>query len=77
MADNNGPLQGLVESVIDFVVLIVLGIISFYITVFVILTGADLAGVTVAGNYVVLSAALIVAASILAGRRKYSMTTAA
>jgi|GEM_PF-548064 hypothetical protein len=77
MADNNGPLQGMVESIIDFVVLIVLGIISFYITVFVIITGANLAEVTVAGNYVVLSAALIVAASILAGRRKYTMPTAA
>jgi len=76
MADNNGPLQGMVE-IIDFVVLIVLGIISFYITVFVIITGANLAEVTVAGNYVVLSAALIVAASILAGRRKYTMPTAA
>lgn len=77
MADNKRPLWGLMDSIIDFAVLIVLGIISFYITVFVIVTGADLAGVTVAGDYVVLSAALIVAASILAGRRKYSMPTAA
>jgi len=77
MADNDRPLQGMMESIIDFIVLIVLGIISFYITVFVIITGADLAGVTVAGDYIVLSAALIVAASILAGRRKYTMPTAA
>lgn len=76
MADLEKPLQGLAESVISFVVLIVLGIISFYITVFVIITGADLAGVTVAGDYVVLSAALIVAASILAGRRAHTMPAA-
>lgn len=63
-------LEELVDSVVAFVVLIVLGIISFYITVFVVTTGASLANVSVAGNYVVLSAALIVAASILAGRRQ-------
>lgn len=77
MADNDGVLQGMMESVIDFVVLIILGIISFYITVFVIITGANLANVVVGGDYVVLSAALIVAASILAGRRKHTMPTAA
>lgn len=77
MADDNGPLQGMMESIIDFIVLIVLGIVSFYVTVFVIITGANLADVAVAGDYVVLSAALIVAASILAGRRKYTMPTAA
>jgi len=77
MADMRNALQGLIESVIDFIVLIVLGIISFYITVFVIVTGANMANVSVGGDFVVLSAALIVAASIMAGRRKYSMPTAA
>lgn len=72
MVNDDGVLQGIVESIVDFVVLIVLGIISFYVTVFVIITGAGLADVSVAGDFVVLSAALIVAASILAGRRKYS-----
>lgn len=70
MASIGDALTGLVESVVDFIVLIILGIISFYITVFVIVTGANLANVVVDGNYVVLSAALLVAASILAGRRK-------
>jgi len=59
-------LEGLVDSVVAFVVLIALGIVSFYITVFVVTTGANLANVSVSGNYVVLSAALIVASSILA-----------
>ncbi len=62
-------LEELVDSVVAFVVLIALGIVSFYITVFVVTTGASLANVSVSGNYVVLSAALIVASSILAGRR--------
>jgi hypothetical protein len=70
MAEIRGALQGLVESVVDFVVLILLGIISFYVTVFVVVTGANLANVQVAGDFVVLAAALIVASSILAGRRK-------
>lgn len=73
MAKIGNALQGLIESVVDFIVLIILGIISFYITVFVIVTGANLANVQVGGDFVVLSAALIVAASILAGRRKVSM----
>lgn len=59
----------LVDSVVAFVVLIVLGIVSFYVTVFVVTTGAGLADISVSGDYVVLSAALIVASSILAGRR--------
>lgn len=72
MADTRNALEGLVESVIDFVVLIILGIIAFYVTVFVIITGAGMADVAVTGDFVVLSAALIVASSILAGRRKTS-----
>lgn len=62
-------LEDLVDSVVAFVVLIALGIVSFYITVFVVTTGAGLANVSVSGDYVVLSAALIVASSILAGRK--------
>lgn len=72
MADLEKAVSGLAESILDFIVLIILGIISFYITVFVIITGANLANVSVGGNFVVLSAALIVSASILAGRRKTS-----
>lgn len=60
-------LSGLVESVVAYVVLILLGIVSFFVTTFVVTTGADLAGVSAGGDFVVLSSALIVAASMLAG----------
>ncbi len=62
-------LSDLVENVVAFVVLIILGIISFFITTFIVVAGADLAGVTASGDYVVLSAAVIVAASLLGGSR--------
>lgn len=55
------------ESVVAFVVLILLGILSFYVTVFVVSTGSDLAGIAPSGDFIVLSASLIVVASMLAG----------
>jgi len=60
-------IRDLVDSVIGFVASIVLAIIAFFITVFVVVQGADFANVTADGDFVVLSAALIVAASIIAG----------
>lgn len=63
-------LSDLVENTVAFVVLIILGIISFFVTVFVVQTGAGLAGYTVGGDFAVLSSAIIVASSILAGGLK-------
>lgn len=63
-------LSDLLENTVAFVVLILLGIVSFFVTVFVVQTGAGIAGYSPSGNYVVLSSALIVAASILAGGYK-------
>lgn len=60
-------LGGLVQSVVTFVVLIVLAILAFYLTVFVVSTGADLAGYDPSGDFVVLSAALLVVAALLGG----------
>jgi hypothetical protein len=59
----------LVENVFAFIVLIVLGIISFFITTFIVVEGAGLAGVSPGGDFVVLSAAIIVSASLLGGSR--------
>lgn len=74
-------LNDLVENAVAFVVLILLGIISFFITVFVVDWGSRLAGFTGAaapsGDFVVLSAALIVTASILAGALSGGYRTAA
>jgi hypothetical protein len=60
-------LGGLVQSVVTFVVLIVLAILAFYVTVFVVSTGAGLAGYDPSGDFVVLSAALLVVAALLGG----------
>lgn len=58
---------GLVQTVVTFVVLIVLAILAFYVTVFVISTGAGLTGYDPSGDYVVLSAAILVVAALFGG----------
>lgn len=60
-------LSGLVQTVATFLVLIVLSIVAFYITVFVVSTGAELAGYAPSGDFVVLSAALLVIAALFGG----------
>jgi len=60
-------LSDLVENAVAFVVLILLGIVSFFITVFVVDAGAGLANYSPSADFVVLSASLIVVSSILAG----------
>lgn len=60
-------LGGLVQTVVTFVVLIVLAILAFYVTVFVVSTGAHLAGYDPSGDYVVLSAAILVVAALFGG----------
>lgn len=57
----------LTQTVVTFVVLIVLAILAFYITVFVVSTGASLAGYDPSGDFVILSAALLVVAALLGG----------
>jgi hypothetical protein len=59
--------SGLLQTVVTFVVLIVLAILAFYVTVFVVSTGASLAGYDPSGDFVVLSAALLVVAALLGG----------
>lgn len=63
-------LSGLVENAVAFVVMILLGIVSFFVTVFVVQTGSALAGYEPSADFAVLSAALIVVASVLAGSMK-------
>lgn len=60
-------LSELVESVVAFVVMILLGIASFFVTVFIVNYGAGLADLSPGADFVVLSAALIVASSTVAG----------
>lgn len=60
-------LGGLLQTVVRFVVLIVLAIVAFYVTVFVVSTGAGLAGYDPSGDFVVLAASLLVVAALLGG----------
>lgn len=60
-------LRALAQTAVTFVVLIVLAIIAFYVTVFVVSTGAGLAGYDPSGDFVVLSASLLVVAALLGG----------
>lgn len=63
-------LNDLVENVVAGVVMLVFAILSFFVTVFVISTGAQLAGYTPDGNFAVLSATILVASTIIAGLMK-------
>jgi restriction endonuclease Mrr len=59
-------LSEFVQNLVAFVLMIILAIVSFFFTVFVVNMGARFAGY--GGNeYVVLSATLLVAAAIIAG----------
>ena len=62
-------LGGLVENVLAGLVMLIFAILSFFVTVFVVSTGAGLAGFTPSGDFVVLSATILVASTILAGMR--------
>lgn len=63
-------LGDLVSNIVAGVVMLVFAILSFFVTVFVISTGAELAGYTPDGNFAVLSATILVAATIIAGLMK-------
>jgi len=60
-------LSELLESVVAYVVMIVLGVVSFFVTVFIVKYGASLADYAPSGDFAVLAAALLVAASMLSG----------
>ena len=60
-------LEDLMENFVAFLLMIVLSILSFFVVVFVVQTGAGLASLDPSGDFIVLSTAIMVAASILAG----------
>jgi len=57
----------LVVSIVSFLVMLLLSILSFFVIVFVVSAGAGFAGLQPSGDFLVLSATLIVVAAILAG----------
>ncbi|WP_181687393.1 hypothetical protein [Halorhabdus salina] len=58
---------GLVASVIAALVLLVFAVLSFFVTVFIVDVGANLAGLEPTADYVTLSAALLSTGAIVAG----------
>ena len=60
-------LGGLVQTVVTIAVLVLLGTLAFFVTVFVVSSGAWLAGYDPSGDFVVLSASLLVVAALLGG----------
>jgi hypothetical protein len=63
-------LGSLVENVLAGAVMLAFAILSFFITVFVVSAGAQLAGYAPDGNYAVLSASILVSSTIIAGLLK-------
>jgi len=57
----------LVSSIIAAIVMLVFSILSFFVTVFIVQVGAGLAGYSPAGDFVVLSAAILATGAIVAG----------
>jgi len=56
-----------VGSIIAVVLMLVLAVLSFFITVFIVETGAGFAGHDPSANFVALSAAVLAASAIVAG----------
>lgn len=63
-------LSDLIENVVASAAMLIFAILSFFVTVFVVSTGAQLAGYTPDGNFAVLSATILVASTIVAGLMK-------
>jgi hypothetical protein len=57
----------LARSIIAAIVMLVFAILSFFVTVFIVRTGASLAGYSPGGDFVVLSAAILATGAIVAG----------
>jgi len=57
----------LIVSIVSFLVMLLMATLSFFLIVWVITTGATFAGLQPSGDFLVLSAALIVVAAIIAG----------
>ncbi|MDZ7688870.1 MAG: hypothetical protein U5J64_09155 [Halobacteriales archaeon] len=66
MGGVTDALGGLISGIVAFIVMIILAIVSFFFTVFVVDYGASLAGYP-NNDFTVLSAALLIAAALLSG----------
>jgi uncharacterized membrane protein YoaK (UPF0700 family) len=57
----------LVSSIVASIILLVFAIISFFITVFIVEVGAELAGHSPSGDFIVLAASILATGAIVAG----------
>jgi hypothetical protein len=57
----------LASSIVAALVMLVFAVLSFFVTVFIVQTGAGLAGYAPGGDFVVLSAAVLSTGAIVAG----------
>jgi len=64
LLDSVGELVG---SVIAVALLLVLAVVSFFVTIFIVDAGASLAGLSPGDDYVTLAAALLTAGAIVGG----------
>lgn len=58
---------GLLSSIIAAIVMLAFAILSFFVTVFIVNMGAELAGYSPSGDFVVLSAAILSTGAIVSG----------
>ncbi|ELY66526.1 hypothetical protein [Natrinema versiforme] len=57
----------LAASIITALVMLVFAVLSFFVTMFIVQTGAGLAGYSPSGDFVALSAAILSTGAIVAG----------
>ena len=57
----------LIVSIVSFLVMIILSVLTYFIILFVVSAGAGFAGLDPSSDFLVLSATLIVVAAIIAG----------
>ncbi len=57
----------LAASIVAALVMLVFAVLSFFVTVFIVQTGAGLAGYSPSGDFVALSAAILSTGAIVAG----------
>lgn len=67
MAGITDALSDFVGNVLGFLIMLILAVVTFFLAVFVVANGAAMAGYSPDGNYVILSATLLVVAAALAG----------
>jgi hypothetical protein len=65
-------LRVLASSIVAAIVMLVFAILSFFVTVFIVQTGAGLAGYSPSGDFVALSAAILATGAIVAGASPFS-----